>query len=588
MCSIVFLNARRQRDLPLANALMWATFFCGFWSFSRFIAYASLDLTIKEYWHKTEYFGIVTLPVATLAVALHYTGRGHWITRRRLYIAAIIPTISLILILTTEMHGLMWRERLLTQTQWGPMPYSKYGAWFLVHTCYSYVCTLFGSALILMQLWQSPKAYHWQAFNIFLALLTPIIANLGYFLGIQPVWFDLTPSAFAITMALFMWDISYLRLFDLAPIAHHVIFEMLDDGVIVLNQQNCIVDMNPAASRLLGFDMQNSVGRKFEELLPDWRRVVSSGSLANTTELLVMDQQDRPHWFQVRTRCIKHRPEGSAGSVIVLHDITTQKQDAEALAIARDEAMEANRFKTQLLGKISHDLRTPLSVIMGYAELLQRPATAKSTINHQAAASTIIDYTRHLSRLVTDLLDAAQLEAGRITLNNSLFSVQELVDQVMDQNVALAHVKKINLTYTIEAELPAMLMGDPDRLRQILNNLVSNAIKFTDQGKVHIHLYRAADCQWAIQVTDTGRGIPACYHTEIFEPFQQLDPPNSSQHSGHGLGLAIVQQLTRIMQGKVTIESEEGKGSTFTVLLPLVTRKERKGDKETGRQGRRD
>lgn len=190
-------------------------------------------------------------------------------------------------------------------------------------------------------------------------------------------------------------------------------------------------------------------------------------------------------------------------------------------------------------------------------------------MNQQTAATTIIDYTRHLSRLVNDLLDTAQLEAGKITLNHALFSVQELVEQIVDQNLMQAKIKEIIISYCIDDDLPALLVGDNDRLRQILNNLVANAVKFTDQGSVHIQLYRASPQQWAIQVADTGRGIPSESYSEIFEPFQQLESTTHGKRNGYGLGLAIVQQLTKIMHGEVRIDSEVGRGSTFTILLPL-------------------
>ena len=571
MCSVVVFYSQRYRKLPLANSMMWAAGFCGFWVLMRLIAYATVDLSIRHYWHKAEYVGIVTLPVATLVFALHYTGRSHWVTRRNLLLAAIIPTLSFILLLTTETHGLMWRDRLTMATQWGPMPYSVYGPWFWVHTAYSYSCTLLGSMLILHHLWQSPSGYGWQAFNIILGLLTPIAANMFFLTKLQPAWLDVTPSAFAVTMALLAWDIYYLRLFNVVPIARRIILDMLDDCVIVLTHDDRIADMNPAAATILGVDPVVSFGSKLNELLPNLQGVMDAAHSAGQQwiEFQLNDAAKTPRWFQLQTRDVNLHLEGTLGKVIVLHDITEQKQNEKALAEARDEALAANHFKTQLMGKVSHELRTPLSVIMSYAELIHHQSNHSPAAKQQAAAATIIKYTRHLSRLVNDLLDTAQLEAGELTLDKALFPIQELVEHVIIQHKFQADAKNIQLTHSIDPQVPPMMIGDSDRLLQILNNLVGNAVKFTNQGTVCVKLRRPSECQWAIDVMDTGSGIPSEARTIIFEPFRQLENENQGKRSGYGLGLAIVYQLAKLMDGEVFVESEVGRGSTFTILLPL-------------------
>jgi signal transduction histidine kinase len=170
---------------------------------------------------------------------------------------------------------------------------------------------------------------------------------------------------------------------------------------------------------------------------------------------------------------------------------------------------------------------------------------------------------------VNDLLDQAQFETGKVNLNVNPLSVAEMVNQVESKMIVLAQAKGLTLTTNIGADLPSTLVGDQNRLQQILVNLISNAIKFTKTGGVQVRLYQAGPAHWAIQVTDTGIGIPVEAQAYIFEPFQQVDDSTTRGHIGIGLGLSIVKQLTALMGGQITVESEVGQGSNFTLFFPL-------------------
>jgi len=259
----------------------------------------------------------------------------------------------------------------------------------------------------------------------------------------------------------------------------------------------------------------------------------------------------------------------------VVGDITERKQAEEAVARARDQALEASRFKTQLLANVSHDLRTPIGGILGYTEMLQAGVYGALTDDQQDAISEIVDSTRQLLDFINNLLNQARIEAGRIDIRYTTFVPKELINNAQSMLGVLAQTKGLKLTSKIAPDVPSFLEGDPHWLNQILANLVSNAIKFTEQGTVHIHIYRPDQTHWALAVSDTGPGIPAEAQTYIFEPFRQVDSTMTRQHTtGSGLGLSIVKQLVILMGGHITVTSEPGQGSTFTVLLPLIPIKE--------------
>jgi signal transduction histidine kinase len=174
-----------------------------------------------------------------------------------------------------------------------------------------------------------------------------------------------------------------------------------------------------------------------------------------------------------------------------------------------------------------------------------------------------------LTVLVNELLDQAQLEAGRLKLKIGPVDLREMVDQVAARMTVLAQAKGLRLTCEVAADIPPLLAGDRDRLQQILFNLVSNAVKFTEAGTVQVDIHCSDSTQWAMVVTDTGPGIPVEARTRIFEPFGQVDSSMTRNHDGTGLGLSIVKQLTELMDGQISLESEAGQVSTLTVRLPL-------------------
>lgn len=242
----------------------------------------------------------------------------------------------------------------------------------------------------------------------------------------------------------------------------------------------------------------------------------------------------------------------------------------QELAAARDQALAASHLKTELLAKVSHELRTPLNAILGFAEMLDFGVYGPISDRQRQVVSEIADSTHYLTGLVNELLDQAQLDAGKLKLTITAFEPASLAEEVLSKMRPLAQAKSLALQVEVTPGFPAHLSGDRVRVQQILVNLVSNAIKFTRQGRVQVHLYQPDATHWALQVTDTGIGIPTEAQSFIFEPFRQVDGSLTREQPGTGLGLSIVKHLATLMEGEVSLESKVGYGSTFTVVLPLA------------------
>jgi PAS domain S-box-containing protein len=819
LSGVVALYAWRERRAHSALALCLMAVAIALWSLGYAFEIAALDLPLKIAWGKFQYIGIAATPVTWLIFTLRHTWRGKRPPRILMLGLAIIPLVTILLAFTTETHGLVWQKIGVVHADDFSALDVRYGPWFWVHSAYSYSMLLAGVAIIVRTLMRRQGIYRGQAVALLIAAFAPWVGNALYLSGLSPIpHLDPTPFAFTLTVLALAWAIFGYQLMKLTPMARDLVVDDMQDGMLVLDAQDHIVDLNPAALRLLELNVSQAIGMTASELLQRWPplleryerspesltqitlgagadqrwyelhlsplhdprrkfigqvvtihdisehkrvqeqlRQLSRAVESSPTSIVITDLQGKiqyvnPKFTQVTgytaqealgqnpnilkteyTPAESHRqlwetlragdewhgefcnrkkngelywefasispitdPDGQvthyvavkediterkqiegrlqesearfrqivenasdiisrftpSGYIIYVNptalrlfgyqeqqllghyyldlvapqvrhkmarfyqhqvlgkipntyyeypvvaadgreiwlgqnvqiildgqnvvglqalarDITERKRFEEALALARDQAMEASRVKSQLLAKVNHELRTPLGGILGYAELLRTNAFGPLTGEQTKAVGQIVDSVNYLTGIVNDLLDAAQIEARKLTLQMEACAPNQIIQQVEANMRILAGNKGLRLSSEIAPNLPATIVGDERRLKQILINLVGNAIKFTETGEVQIKAFCVDANHWAMQVRDTGMGIPSGAQGYIFEPFRQVENLLTRNHRGAGLGLSITRQLVELMGGEINLESEVGRGSTFTVWLPI-------------------
>ncbi len=362
------------------------------------------------------------------------------------------------------------------------------------------------------------------------------------------------------------------------------IVESASDIIYGMDVEGRLTYANPAALKLMGYEREEeAIGKSFFDFIaPESRAEVESAYRLQTeapkhgsaealnaySEFYFIAAGGQMKWLGQNAQVIM---EGSraVGFQAVARDITALKQAQEALALSRDQALEASRFKSQLLSRVSHELRTPLGGILGYAELMQYSSFGTLTEKQQKAVSNIIESAHYLTNIVNDLLDEAQMQSKSLMLFEDYFHPRELMDAVSATVSALAARKGLRYSVEIFPDLPEKLYGDAKRLRQIIVNLAGNAVKFSREGEVRVSLRRLSPAQWQIAVSDSGVGIPLEEQQNIFAPFRQVNNAITRENRGSGLGLAITKQLTDLMGGEISLTSEPGKGSVFVVTLPI-------------------
>ncbi len=290
----------------------------------------------------------------------------------------------------------------------------------------------------------------------------------------------------------------------------------------------------------------------------------------STTEYRVLHRDGRVVWVRNESVVVEDEASGARYWQGFMVDITERKRAEEELMRAKEAAEDASQAKSEFLANMSHEIRTPMNGVIGMTELLLDTAL---TPEQREYAETVSNSGEALLRIINDILDFSKIEAGKMQLEILDFDLHEAVEEVAGLFANLAHRKGLELACFIEPDVPGRLRGDPFRLRQILTNLASNAIKFTERGEVVIRARLLKESKNVatvrFEVSDTGIGISPEEKSRLFKAFSQADTSTTRRYGGTGLGLTICRRLVRLMGGEIGVETEPGEGSTFWFSVPL-------------------
>lgn len=572
---ILALLFARYRDKPIIFIYFIFTISVAFWSFGEFFQRGAQSDFQRVLATSVNFTVIPLVPVLLLIFALLYTGRESIINRISLGGLIGWSIFVTLMMWTNSWHGLMFREISMDGFVRGPF--------FFIHSVISYLLIFISIGLMAQRFVQSSQ--HRRQTGIFLiGVAIPLAFNLIFVFRLVPVEGDWTPFSFVLGIVVIAFGLYVSGLMDFSSIARQAVVDSLQDVLIITDANDHIVSLNDAAKRTFNLTDRSAEGMQIEELFgPEWTKNLKlKGEDKIFGELAVKTVGNFSAYFDVQGARLRDERDTPQGHVYILRDITERKamedslrmerrlaeQAAEKYRAARDEALDINRQKSELMARVSHELRMPLVSILNISELFSSGHLGLISEKQKAAVERIVANVEDLTGFVNEILDEAQLSSGQIRVNISSFNPIQMIEHVTTQLQHSARKKGLTLTFDVASNVPYTVSGDQMRMQQVLSNLVSNAIKYTDEGKIHVQLFGHEGQRWGFSVSDTGIGIPVSQQKLIFQPYRQIETTETGEYGGLGLGLAIVKRVVELLDGDIQVTSQSGQGSTFRTVFP--------------------
>ncbi len=518
----------------------------------------------KMFWAELSFFFIALLPTAWCYFLYDYShARTVTISLPRLASLIVAPTVIMLLSVTNSVHQLFYLpETRVIKTSQGPALDYVHGPLFLLAVIYLYTFMAGGVLIVARGFLKARTAYRGYFLMLLMITLIPTLGNVAYVVfGFAFFGFDPTPFLFSLVMILLVLMIMTNSMFDVASVAKNYLFYDAEQPVAVIDEKGQFVVMNPSFEALLDACEHKGITR-----LAEWDELNTLAFDPNFPKSTVFEAADRA--FELRVIPID-KPLADSNScmgwTVLLKDVTDIRSTNAELSQAVHKAESANRMKSQFIANMSHEIRTPLNGILGMAEVLSHEITSA---RHAEMVDTIRQSGDVLLNILNDILDLSKIEAGKLALLPEEFDTQEIIRRASGLHRLSAEAKNVRLIVEADQNGPRRV-GDPMRLMQILNNLLGNAIKFTDTGSVTLRMSNPPYGNLEFSVIDTGIGMTEEQISRIFDDFEQADGAITRRYGGTGLGMSIVRRLVSMMNGKIDISSRKGAGTLVKISLPL-------------------
>ena len=369
---------------------------------------------------------------------------------------------------------------------------------------------------------------------------------------------------------------------------HQVVFRNAPVAMIMTRRDGVVTEWNPTAEKLFGYTAEEAKGQHIDDLVTNLELRAEGQELSRTVhhggaiKVVTRRAHRGGQLVDVEVQAVPVRVGGkTAGIVAIYHDVTELLQTRREAEEARRQAEEANEAKSRFLSNVSHELRTPLTSVLGFAKIIGErldevilpavdtsdPKRARAVRQVRDNLEIIVAEGERLTSMINNVLDLAKIESGRFEWKDQELSIAQLVEHASNATASLVAGKGVEMRIEVERDLP-LVRGDPDQLLQVVINLLSNAVKFTDRGQVVVSAARH-DGEIRVSVSDTGVGIAAEDHDRVFEQFRQVGDTLTDKPRGTGLGLPISKEIIEHHGGRLWLDSELGRGSTFRFSLPI-------------------
>jgi PAS domain S-box-containing protein len=555
--TLLGLYALRRSSAPGITEFGLLMLAVAWWILTSALEKTMPTISTRVMWSKFQYIGITSSAVLWFLFALRFTRQDSWLSRKVVVVLWILPIFTVLIAFSNGVHHLLWSDISPATGDLGGLLVYSHGPWFWVQTTYSYLLYLAGTFVLLWAVVRSPKAYRHQLAALIIVGAIPILSNILYLGNFIPIpGLDITPVSFVLSGIVAAWSIFRFRIFDLAPVARDAVIENMWDGVLVLDTQDYLTDINPRARQMLGLHKGDFIGQPVQNSLEAWpvlNRLLQAGA-ADSRPREVHSSGPPSLTLEVSLTQLKDWRSKALGRLVVLRDISERKR--------------VESLRDKLIHTIVHDLRNPLNNIIASLELMNAASMQNQTAlpqAHRELYQTAQVSANRMVALVNSILDINRLESGQMIIERQPSNLQRLVEDLIRLQAPLASLKNIHMEEQFSSDLPPAII-DPILIRRVLQNLLDNAIRYAPQDStVVIEAHPLPEAFIQCSIRDSGPGIAAELQGRLFEKFA-----TGSDRQGGGLGLTFCKLAIEAHGGKIWAESQQGQGATFSFTLPTL------------------
>jgi two-component system, NarL family, sensor histidine kinase BarA len=561
--------SRGKEGKPGIKTFSWLMVACGVYSLFYVGEFVLPNLAFL--FLRLQYLGAVFLGPLMFAFCLGYSGREHYLTPKFFLGVLALPILFLIGVFTTEWHGMFYRSFTLWHNGYFLIIKTQKGWMYWAHQAYTLTFLGLSYGVLLRMIRSGTITDSKQVYMVLMGLSVPFLAYLSHILRIVPMDIDPLPFAFIGMGGIIYVGLTRFHLFKVIPIVYKTLFDNIPDGVLVFDTSGKLAGCNPAVKQMLDPSIDLGTGNS----LPEGHEIQNFLEDANkeNIELRLEHVGKEDIWLKASKSQIKDKNEEPLGYIILFRDITKEKQHQLELEKAKEDAEQASQAKSEFLANISHEIRTPLNGVIGFTELL---GSTKLDNQQRRYVDTVHHSANALLELISNVLDLAKIEAGKTEMNFHEVRLDSLIKHIADVVSFQSQKSELEFLLDISSDAPHSIWADELKLKQVLINLLNNALKFTKKGQVVLEVKAVGrpDPDYVtlrFGVRDTGIGIAKDKQAMIFEAFSQEDASTTKQFGGTGLGLTISNKLLHLMGSNLSIESKQGEGSYFYFEVTFLT-----------------
>lgn len=532
------------------------------WALTYGAELSSQQLPQMLFWIRLEYVGISFLPSAWIVFVIRFVGNERWLNLRNSILIFLVPAVTLVMVWTNPYHHLHYAGLAVDDSGPFPLLAIRPGPWYGINTVYFYAMLAWGLMLLVVKFKNADAVYKKQNRTIIVAAIIPWIVNLVYLFDFRPFGhIDLTPYAFIATSLMISIGLLKFRLFDVVFIARDKVIDALNEGVLVLDAQNRVIDLNPEMRKILSGN--KVIGMKLAELFTEGEVEELLSDRQNKTIEISLLTSAGSRVYEVNTTSLAKKDTAYSGTILLFMDVTERNTAELKMRIQTEELAELNKLKDKLFSIVAHDLRSPLITLMDILNMAK--AEELSELEFKSFLPSLSSHTEYTYGLLENLLHWSKSQLTGETVHPELFDLALLTRNNINFYTEKARQKGISLQ--AEVEEGALVFADKSMIQLVIRNLFNNAIKFCrENGRIRISA--VGDDQYTtVCVSDTGVGIPAADMNRLFR-LENFTTRGTNNEQGTGLGLMLCKEFVEKNSGTIWAESTAGEGSRFYFRLP--------------------